>query len=465
MRKISISFFAAVLFVSCATTPAPEVGKKPDFGAFVDEVMTREMKRQSIPGAAVVFVRDGRVVYAKGYGFADVATGRPVDAETIWRIGSITKTFTAVAVMQLADKSAIDLRTDANVYLRQLKIPDTYPLPVSVRDLVTHTSGFDEIRPGTQAASRDEVLPLDDFLRSRLVRIRPAGDSIAYTTYGVTLAGKLIEDVSGQDYESYLRQHIWTPLGMDDTSIHIPPGKEGRVAIGYELEKGAPVAQAWEWYHTVPASSINATIGDMARYMTALLEDSALLSSRSRAEVLRQQVTMHPRLPGVTVGFFEDFLGELRLVEHGGNMAGLSALMILIPEHRAGLFIVNHLEGSNLRDNVKQEILEHLFPQARNRKAVPTPPADFESRAKLFAGRYVPTWGCRTCNPRTTPFILEIKAEPDAIRLSGRRWIEVEPLLFVREDGTGYVSFKTDPTGKIVQMHVGGMWNFERVSD
>jgi CubicO group peptidase (beta-lactamase class C family) len=287
---------------------------------------------------------------------ANVDTGRPVDPEvTIWRIGSISKTMTALAVVELASQGRIHLSGDVNSYVTSLEVPETYPLPITVADLLMHTSGLDEIRPGTQAPSAGEVLPLADFLRPRLVRIRPPGQVTAYSTYGSTVAGALVEDVTGKTIESVLRELIWQPLAMTRTSIDA--SKNPDVAMGYERKGESLEPQAWEWYHTTPASSVNSTAADMARYMISLLE-------KGDSTLLRQHITMHPRIEGVTLGLFEGFVGDLRFVEHGGNMAGFSAQMTLIPSERIGFFVVNHMEGSQLRNSVSSALIDHLFPPA-----------------------------------------------------------------------------------------------------
>lgn len=439
------------------------------FAAFLDSLMTAELRRERSPGAALAFVKDGRVVHLKGYGNARLEIPRAVDPmRTIWRIGSISKTFTATAVVQLSDQGRLDLRADVNNYLSLFKVPSTYPVPVRVADLLTHTAGLDEIRPGTQAASAVAVLPLPEFLRTRLVRFQPPGETIAYSTYGISVAGALVEAVSGLGFEQYAEQRIWRTLGMTRTNITVPDSMQGDVAIGYEWRGDSLISQSWEWYHTTPASSVNSTAADMARYMIALLEsgpagDGRILSQAAMREMLRQHVTMHPRLPGVTLGFWEDYVGELRVVEHGGNMAGFSSHLMLIPAENAGLFVVSHLEGSSLRDNVKQAVLEHLFPKARLRRPVPPPPADFATRAEEFVGRYAQMSSCHSCIPRRVPYILDISVRDNALFFSNRRWIEVEPMLFVREDGTGYIAFRPDSTGKIAAMFAGGFWSFEKL--
>jgi CubicO group peptidase (beta-lactamase class C family) len=439
------------------------------FEAKVDETIEREMKREGVPGAAFVYVKDGRVAYLKGYGLANVEKNVPVDpVKTIWRIGSISKNFTATAVMQLVERGRVHLQGDVNSYLSKVKVPATYPLPITVADLLTHTGGLDEIRPGTQAPSEAELLSLPDFLKTRLARVRPPGTTISYSTYGTTLAGELVEEVSSQPFEEYLRQNVWSPLEMTRTSIKVPTELQADLAVGYERERDTLVPQAWEWYHTTPASSVNSTAVDMAHYMIAHLEEGkygskTLFSPPTARAMHRQQRTMHPLIPGVTYGFWEDLVGSLRVIEHGGNMAGFSAQMVLIPSEGAGFFVVGHLEGSKLRDAVKQAVLEHLFPAARTRLPAPTPAPDFAKRAAAFVGRYAPSSSCHTCRPRSVPSILEVKADDEGLLFAGSKWIETAPLLFERKDGTGYICFQTDAEGNVVALHAGAYWGFEKL--
>ena len=152
--------------------------------------------------------------------------------------------------------------------------------PEAADHLLSHTAGFDEIRPGTQAPDQASVLPLPDFLDSRLVRLWPPGRVPMDSTYGTTLAGALVEDVSGLPFENYLARNLWSPLGMRRTCITIPLELAGDVATGYEFVDGRHEAQAWEWYHTTPASSINSTAADMASWMIAHLHEGGRLTTR-----------------------------------------------------------------------------------------------------------------------------------------------------------------------------------------
>src|SRR5688572_1249128 len=232
-----------------------QVARRPidaaELARFIDPLITAQMEKEHIPGAVFVLVQNGRVLYQRGYGFANIANGIRVDPErTIWRIGSISKVFTANAVVQLADRGKLKLSDDVNRYLSGFKVPAAYPEPVRVEHLLAHTAGFDEIRPGTRAETAAGLLPLCDFVSTRLRRLRPPGKIISYSTYGITLAGCLVEQVSGTDFESYLAANIWKPLGMTRTNIVVPDSLRPLLAQGYEYVNGSNQLAQWEWYHT-----------------------------------------------------------------------------------------------------------------------------------------------------------------------------------------------------------------------
>jgi len=437
---------------------------------FLDKIFTEQMEKEHIPGAEFVFVKDGKIFFSKGYGFANLETRQPVVPEqTIFRIGSISKVFTATAVVQLADRGRLKLHTDVNRYLKKLKVPATFPEPVTPAHLISHTAGFDEIRPGTQGPSAESVLPLADFLSTRLKRIRPAGETIAYSTYGITLAGLLVEEVSGISFESYLAKNIWKPLGMNRTSITVPATSKNDLALGYEYVNGVNQPQAYEWYHTTPASSINSTAMDMARFMIAQLQHGRLgsariMTERAARDMQRQHARGHPAIPGVAYGFFEDDYQGLRILEHGGNMAGFSAQLVLLPEENAGFFMVNHHENSNLRDTVKWAILERYY---SNPAAVKVPLAkdEYKTRAPMFAGTYRWNVFCHTCPQSALGLVLKVSSNEDGtVKLSNssHRWIEVEPMLFVRDDGQSKIAFQSDKSGQVKYLYASGFWVFEK---
>lgn len=475
MRRRGLALSVSSLLVALSShgiaqnvTPGP--GDPKDLHTFVDSLIKAEMAKERIPGAAFVFVKDGRVVMMSGYGLARVESFAPVVPEsTIFRIGSISKVFTATAVVQLADRGLVDMNADVNKYLKKLHVPDGFGAPVTVEQLLDHTAGLDEIRPGTQARNAESVMFLAEFLRPRLVRVRAPGQTISYSTYGVTLAGEMIEEITGHSFEEHLRREIWSPLGMSRTNVTIPASLQASVATGYELQNGALVPAAWEWYHTTPASSVNSTAADMGKFMIAQLQlghlgDTRIMSERAARYMQRQHITMHPLLPGFALGFYEDYVGSLRVIEHGGQVAGFSSQMVLIPEANAGFFVVSHFENGHLRDELKDALLRRYYPKARTQLPVPAPRAGIAERATQYAGRYAPITSCHSCIPRSVPMVLTVTAGADgSLTITGNRWIETAPDLFVRHDGSGYLYFRRDSTGRVAEMFPGSFWSFERL--
>src|SRR5688500_9702582 len=289
--RLSIVFCLTVGGTSAAPAQNPATIDSVQLSALLDTLVPNAMRSEHIPGAVVSVVSGGRTIFKRGYGVADLKTGRRMSADsTIVRIGSISKVMTAVAAAQLADRKRIRLDADVNQYLRSVKLPRTYPEPVTTFHLLTHTAALDEIRPGTQAERRQNLLPLASFLRTRLVRYAPPGIATAYSTYAITLAGALVEDVSGVSFEQYLIRNVWLPLGMRHTSIDIPAPHSRLVAKPYDVNDEKPVEAPWEWYHTTPASSVNSTAADMARFMNAERGGESLVSSRrTRTETHRGQ--------------------------------------------------------------------------------------------------------------------------------------------------------------------------------
>jgi len=440
-----------------------------ELAALLDPVFAEAMAREHIPGAVFILVQKDRVVLEKGYGVADLASRRPVRPETTqFPIASISKVFTATAVMQLADRGLIDLQADVNRYLKSVQVPPTYQQPITVAHLLTHSSGLDEI-PGRRVATEAERLPLGRFLADRLIRVDTPGEVVAYSTYGIALAGLLVEDVSGLAFEDYLARNLWQPLGMKRTFITTPAALAGDLATAYELEKGEAVAVPYEIYQTPPASSIVSTAADMARFMIAHLQkgrygQARILSETAAESMHRQHATMHPRVPGWAYGFQLADTNGRRILEHGGDIGGFSSLMVLLPDEGVGFFVASHLEGADLRFKVRERILDHYFADTRPVR-IPVARAEEAESLRRFAGVYRAHTFCHSCadgGPNVQDF--EVSANADGtITVWDQRWVQVEPLYFRSLDGVRRIGFKADASGRIVGLTAGSWRVLERV--
>jgi CubicO group peptidase (beta-lactamase class C family) len=432
MRTVVAGFmFVMLAGVAAPASPKPaapatacdEVCRR--MAAMVDPIITDEMASQGIPGAAFIFVQGDRVVFEKGYGVSDVRRQTAVSPKsTVWPIASVTKIVTALGAMQLVDTGKVRLDGDLNDYLKRIKIPAQGFGPLTLRQLLSQTSGLDEL-PGRQFDGQS-VPDLAEFLKTRLVRYRASGQLTAYSSYGLALAGLLVEDVSGLSYAEYLRRHIFEPAGMTSARVMRMIGDERGVATPYVIKDRKAVPVPYEWYVTEPSSSVAATVDDMAKLLIADLNGGAvagrsLLSGALMQAMVTQQATNHPDLPGWGLGFQMDRVNGLTVAEHGGDIGGFSSLFVLIPEKRAGFYIVNHGEGSDLRFKVKQALLDGLYPDPHPQLAPRADPSKVDA-LKEYAGRYLSTLSCRSCSELGDVF--EVTVEPDAIlALWGQNWV------------------------------------------
>src|SRR5215203_1388473 len=263
---------------------------RAEMEAFLDEELGREMEKHHIAGAAVSVVKDGKLFFVKGYGSADLENKTPVDPEqTVFRIGSVGKLFTWTAVMQLAEQGKLDLDEDINAYL-DFRIPDTYPQPITLKDLMTHTSGFEDRLRGSVVSDPNDVVPTREWLISNMpARVRPPGDIAGYSNYNAMLAGYIVARVSGEPYHQYIQEHILNPLGMVHSTAQspIPPDLRAHASVGYTYEDGAfqEFPDTSEMGPTeleyadigqpalVPAGDMQSSATDMARFMIAHLQD------------------------------------------------------------------------------------------------------------------------------------------------------------------------------------------------
>src|SRR5438132_3132782 len=215
--------------------PPPEL-TTADFETFLDALIPSQLQNRNIAGAVVSVVKDGNVLFQKGYGYADVEAKRPVlPDQTLFRPGSISKLFTATAVMQLVEQGKLDLDRDVNEYL-DFAIPKIYPEPITLRRLLTHTAGFEETLKDLFVAHESDLKPLRTYLVNQMpARIFQPGKIPSYSNYGFTLAGYIVERVSGEKFERYIENHILKPLPMTNSTFDqpLPPQLASQMSRGY----------------------------------------------------------------------------------------------------------------------------------------------------------------------------------------------------------------------------------------
>lgn len=311
------------------------------------------LNRRPAVGLAVGVVHNGRLEFFHGHGLADIASGTPVTEDTVFRIGSITKTFTAIAVMQLWERGLIDLDAPAGEYLRAYRLIPARAAhrPATVRHLLTHTAGLPQLvhparvyKPilGETVPFGQRVPTLAEFYRGGLRLVAEPGTTHTYSNHGFATLGQIVEDVSGQPLRRYLREHIFDPLGMADTDLVRSDRVRHRLATGYALRSGGPRPVGDCDLVTAGAGGIYSTTADMARYVAALLgggagEHGPVLKPDTLSSMFAAQYRPDPRLPGVGLAFFRHDLGGRLVVEHDGLVPGFSAQMSVAPGDDVGV--------------------------------------------------------------------------------------------------------------------------------
>ncbi len=273
--------YRAISGASAEPLPGPGLVGREETEAFIDGVMATQLSSQHIAGATIAVVKDGELFFAEGYGYEDVEKKVPVDPEqTLFRVGSTSKLFTWTAIMQLVEEGKLDLDADVNTYLADFKIPDTYAEPITIRNLLTHTPGFEDGGLGyLMEQSPDELMPLGEFLAQHMpARVRPpttdfaSSTGAAYSNWGVALAGHIVATVSGMPFDDYIEQRILKPLGMSRSTFRepLPPELVARMSGGYTWQAGAFRRHGFEYIHNFgPAGGLSTTAADMAKFMIA----------------------------------------------------------------------------------------------------------------------------------------------------------------------------------------------------
>jgi CubicO group peptidase (beta-lactamase class C family) len=309
------------------------------------------LNRWPAGGLAVGVVRNGSLESFYGHGVADIATNTRVTADTVFRIASISKTFTAIAVMQLWEQGLVDLDAPASDYLRAYRlIPAKAAFrPATLRHLLTHTSGIGELRGlrdllrptlGSEVKTRPVPTLAEYYRRGLRVEVQP-GTRFAYTDHGFATLSQIVEDVSREPFGHFLREHIFKPLGMENTDVDRERVRP-HLATGYAFRSGGLKAVAEREYVLGGAGSIYSTTTDMARYAAALVggganEHGSVLRPETLAAMFEPHYQPDPRVPGIGLSFFRNETGGRRMVEHGGILPGFSSQMFLAPEDGIGV--------------------------------------------------------------------------------------------------------------------------------
>jgi len=446
--------------------------------AFMDDLFAQQMEEYHIAGAAVAVVKDGQLFFTKGYGYADVENKIPVDPEqTIFRTGSVGKVITWTAVMQLIEQGKLDLDADVNTYL-DFHIPDTYSQPITMKHLMTHTSGIEDRWLGSLTSDAGELVSAREWLIDNFPgRVRAPGEAAGYSNYNAMLAGYIVARVSGEPYEEYIQKHIFDPLGMTHSTVQpqIPEELRTFAAKSYTYVDGA--FQQFPDYLTqsavLPSGFHQTSVTDMARFMIARLEggfygdastEMRILKEDTARQMLTTLYTPDTRLRGTAYGLFDLSDNGQWVLGHLGYAPVMFTQLMLLPDQNLGLYVVYNSLGAReggLADQYigfQRAFFDHYYPAPAVTPLQPQ--AGFVERAERFTGFYRDA-NSHSTTPEKVQYLfgaLEIRDAGDGTLVIPMgeglelRFVEVEPLYFRQVDGSFSMFFREDDKGNIVYM-------------
>ncbi|GGA01001.1 serine hydrolase domain-containing protein [Dyella caseinilytica] len=440
-----------------------------DLGSFFDGLIPFALRRSDIAGGVIVVVKDGNVLFAKGYGYADLAQRTPVSPDsTLFRPGSTSKLFTWTAVMQLVEQGKLQLDRDINDYL-DFKIPPYQGKPITLRNLMTHTPGFEDSGKGLLPASIADV-DLERYLKTHLPeRIFPPGEIVAYSNYGCGLAGYIVQRVSGERFEDYIEHHIFQPLDMTHSTFAqpLPPSLAPLMAKGYKSASDG-VPQPFELVDPAPAGAMSTSAMDMSHFMIAQLQNGAYGNTRilqaATAELMHSpQYTPAPGMPGFDLGFYQEDRNGLRIIGHGGDTVFFHSDLHLLLDKNIGVFMSFNSAGSSeaggtlmVRTAIFDAFLDRYFPYTLPTQAT-------SSTAKADAARVAGWYQASRRNESAMRVLYlagqtSVAAQPDGTLTvsmltdyAGQplHWREVGPLQYREVNGQDRIAFVTNPDGSI----------------
>ena len=464
---------------------APNLSSKPDTGqtisgtkeqrvpeltaadaeAFLDGILPLQLAREDIAGASIAIVKDGKLLFAKGYGYADVKEKKAVSPQdTMFRPGSVSKLFTWTAVMQMVEQGKIDLDRDVNEYI-DYKIPEAFGKPITVKNLLTHTPGFEEQVKDLISYSTESP-DLGQYLKTHIPqRIFPPGNVPAYSNYGAALAGYIVERVSGEPFNQYVEEHIFKPLGMKHSTFAQPLPAElvPNMSNGYQLASDKELK--FENVAPFPAGSLSSTADDMSRFMLAHLQDGQLGDVRilkpETAKLMHSALFgLDPAANAMAHGFYEETRNGHRIIGHAGDTICFHSDLHLILDAGVGLFVSYNSGGRGQispRTILWEAFLDRYFPY--------TPPAavapeSAKQDAAAVSGTYEVSRRSESSFLKTFSLLGEATVSPaedgtiqvDALLAPNgkpKHWQEIAPMTFREVDGQDVIIFKPDDKGRM----------------
>jgi CubicO group peptidase (beta-lactamase class C family) len=463
-----------------STQPAASTLSAADVEAWLDGYFPYALHTGDIAGAVVAVVKNGEVLFERGYGYADYDKRKPVDPKlTLFRWGSVSKLFTWTAVMQLVEQGKLDLDADVNQYL-DFKIPPREGKPVTLRNIMTHTGGFEERLKGLIGVEENGVVPLDQFVKQWVpARIFPPGETPAYSNTATAIAGYIVQRVSGVPFDDYIEKNLFEPLQMQNSTFRqpLPDRFKPNMSNGYRVASMPP--HGFEIVGPAPAGSLSASGDDMTHFMIAHLQkgrygSSQILKEETAEKMHTTALTLLPRVNRMLLGFYEDNYNGHRVIAHGGDTQWFHSDLHLFIDDGVGLLVSMNSVG---KEGAAQSVRSELFHQFADRYfPAPAPDGKVDAKtaaehARMIAGRYSVSRRAETNFVSLLYLAQQTKVEDNGdgtISVSSEtspsgvplKWIEIAPFVWREQHGKDLLSARVE-NGRVARFAYGESAPFE----
>ncbi|RJE91319.1 penicillin-binding protein [Paenibacillus sp. 1011MAR3C5] len=459
---LSFTLLTPAFQASAAEADSPAAGKTLDAAsatAFLDDFFAAETTKPHYVGASVVIVKDGQVLAQKGYGYADQEGKKAVDpASSVFRIASVSKSITASAIMQLVEQGKIGLQDDFTKYVKDLSLNNPFDKPVTIENLLTHTTGFQiqDVKPEDIHNDFEKVVEIDDYVRANVPPVvREPGSSYMYDNYASLVLGLIVENVSGEPYADYIDKHIFEPLGMESSGFLIEGKMKDNLAVGY-----GPAHNPIEPYALTPTvmphGGMLSTAEDMSKFMLAFLNGGTsstgrILSEESVKQMEIYRSSIHELMPNTTYGFEAPFQipgagSSSKIITKAGDLNGYSSYLFFIPEQKTGVFLTYNQNGA-LRNLLYPQFISTFFPQY----AAPAKLEAFEEKPDQLA-KFAGYYSDLRLNVLKSAVQGEAKLTIHDAILGTRELKQVDENLFVDQLTNQFTAFKLDSDGNALYM-------------
>ena len=448
---------------------------KQDVDSWLDGYMPFALERGDLAGAVVVVVKDGKVLSQRGFGYADLTKRTPVDPDrTLFRPGSVSKLFTWTAVMQEVEAGKIDLDKDVNAYL-DFRIPAYKGQPVTMRQLMTHTAGFEEHGKRTIFEDPKFRISLAEYVKLPPKRIYAAGTTPSYSNYGTALAGYIVERVSKMSFDDYVEQRIFRPLGMANSTFRQPLPKDFAPWMATGYRKGSAGPSKFEIVGPAPAGGLSSTGADMAKFMIAHLDGGAGLMKPETAQMMHDTpLTILPPLNRMELGFFETNINGRQVIAHLGDTQLFHTALHLFMNENIGIYMSFNATGEQASVGpVRRALFEKFADRYLPGNEMPATRVDAKTsaeHARMLTGNWLNSRRAESNFYSLASFLTQVTVSidakgrlivPAARDLNGvpAHWVETAPFVWHNANGHGRLAAQV-VDGKVVRWSVDGISPF-----